>query len=236
MLRVRLLLLLGLLVAAPSTTHAASIAIQSVGFDGAFDSLSVRRFDPELGTLDSVGVTITGVLSASGLAPQVPGNVVPSFFAVSVQQTFVGVGGGFFDFGSPATFLLNGSSLGEPFTLNATFTYSFRFTSLSDLVGFVIPSASGPTVPPVTVNGRRADFVGDPAVPGFINLTHVSAVLPITGLPPVLTSTNSQGVIFLEYRYTPAVTPSVPEPAIALLVPVGLGVVAWRRRATRSVH
>lgn len=234
MLRGRLLLLL-LLIAAPSTTHAASLALQSVSFDGAFDALAVRRFDPALGTLDSVGVTINGVLTVNGFVPQIQGVAIPSVFTVTVEQTFAGIGGDFFDFGTPAGFLLNGSTAGDPFTLNAPFTYSFRFTPVTDTLGFVIPSVSGPTVPPVTVNGRRSDFVGDPAVPGFITLTHDATALPIVGLPPVLTSTASRGSVILEYRYTPATPPSVPEPSTAWLLALGLGLAARRLGAARRV-
>lgn len=234
MLRGRLLLLL-LLVAAPSTTHAASVAIQSVGFDGTFDALSVKRFDPALGTLDSVGVTISGVLTVSGIALQFPMVPLPATFVVTVDQAFDGLGGDFFDFGSPARFVLNGMAPDALFTLISPFSYSFSVTSASDVVGFVIPGSSGPTVPPITVNAHRSDFVGNPAVPGLITLTHAATALPVFSQPPVLSSTSSRGVLILEYRYTPATPPSVPEPATTWLLAAGLGLAARRRLAGRRV-
>lgn len=234
MRRGRLLLLLLLLVGSPSSTHAASIAIQSVNFNGPFDSLAVTRFDQDLGALESVGVTIAGSLTASGVVTQIP--LVPSNFVISVQQTFLGGGGGFFDFGSPSTFLMFGSSLDGRFSLSSTFNYTFTFTSLSDIVGFALPSVTGPTVPPITINGRRSDFVGDPALPGFINVAHMGTGLPVSPVLPVVTSISSQGVVIIEYRYTPASnTPSVPEPATTWLLAIGLALAARRRLAASRV-
>jgi hypothetical protein len=224
-----LVLLLG---AAPSVVHASSLSVQTLSFGGIVDSIGATRFDPTLGTLDSVGVTINGVLTASGPALPAAGTAGPYLFAVSVEQRFGVSAAELFDFGSPAQFRLDGVSAaaGQPFTLVVPFTYTFTFTSLSDILGFVLPAFSGPTVPPVTVNGRRADFVGDPTVPGFITLTHVGTGVAVTGPVPVVTSVSSQGAMILEYRYTPT-DPSVPEPATALLLAGGLWVVVRRRRA-----
>ena len=65
-----LVLLLG---AAPSVVHASSLSIQTLSFGGIVDSIGATRFDPTLGTLDSVGVTINGApWNCDGMAVQLP--------------------------------------------------------------------------------------------------------------------------------------------------------------------
>ncbi len=106
----------------------------------------LNYFDPSLGTLDSVNVQINGelqgvvVTAGAGCSPV----CVPAPYNVQVDQTFSGLGGQFFSFDTPAQFDFTGAgTIGEAFPLDTAFSYSFNFTSTTDLIGFTVPSFTG---------------------------------------------------------------------------------------------
>jgi hypothetical protein len=222
----------------PRAAAASAILIQTHAFDGATVPIGVTPFNDALGTLDEVHVSISGVLTVSGVAPPLPGAAPGSFqpysYRVVVDQDFTGIGGDYFDFATPAVFHLDGftAGTGGAFTHVAPFSYSFSFTETSDLAGFTFPAFSGPIIPPVQVDGRRADFT--PGVSAnLILLSHAAAGVPLNGLAPIVTMWGSQGVLSIEYRYTPAATP-VPEPGTMGLVALGVMAVARRRLNRRA--
>lgn len=234
-LRVAVVLIV-LSAALPGQAGASGIDIQSQSFSGTTVPIGVSPFDPTLGTLDSVNVTISGVLSVSGLAPAlpsgVPGQFLPYFYRVFVGQDFSGLGGSYFDFQQPADFSFNGSTsgTGENFTLTRAFSYSFTFTSTTDLVGFAFFSSTGPNSPPPSVNGLRSDFVESLASPNQILLTHTATGMALNGLVPIPMNWNSEGALTIQYNYTPV---PVPEPAAFALLAVGIGVLGAGRLRRR---
>jgi MYXO-CTERM domain-containing protein len=216
--------------------EASLVQIQTRAFSGSTVPIGVAPFNPTQGTLESVSVSINGLLSVSGIAPAllIP-EPVPVFqpytYRVQVDQDFSGLGGYFFDFGTPARFFLDGltSGTGEVFALSRPFSYGFTFTATTDLSGFAIPSSSGPDQPPAQVNGLRGDFLEALASPNQILLTHEAIGVPLTGPTPTVTSWISAGGMIIEYRYTPAPVVSVPEPGMLALLGLA-GLAAMRRR------
>ena len=199
----------------------------------------LNYFDPSLGTLDSVNVQINGelqgvvVTAGAGCSPV----CVPAPYNVQVDQTFSGLGGQFFSFDTPAQFDFTGAgTIGEAFPLDTAFSYSFNFTSTTDLIGFTVPSFTGASVPPIDIVGSRSDFltplISLKEVDVASSLALASGVLDVEGL-------ESDGSILITYSYTPAAA-AVPEPG--MLIPlVGFLLVFFarsvvtRRRSGRCV-
>ena len=135
-----------------SEASATSIIVAdsfSFGTPGLI-STSLTPFDPALGTLNEVTVSISGSFTVT-VAPApnlIPIGGVPTpqpySFQVDVSQLFDGFGGEFFDFGTAAHFLFSAlaDGTGTPRTFGSTFTYDMHFDALTDLIGFDIPSVS----------------------------------------------------------------------------------------------
>lgn len=190
-----------------------------------FDAIGVTPFDPALGTLDSVSVSILGTLSVGGATGPLitPGGPVPYVYHVDVTQDYFGLAGRYFDFLAPAsfTFVRNASGAGETFALITIFSYDFDFTATTDLVGFVLPSVSSTMsalVPPISgIGGARSDFLLDLSGVNEIDLVQQASGIGFGGPPPTVTSVSAAGTIQIDYRFTPAAV-AVPEPAsLALL-------------------
>lgn len=209
------------------------------------DTMVVQPFNPALGTLDSVDVGISGVLSVSGttglnLLPgpggqQIP---IPYNFQVTVTQNFFGLGGKYFEFNDDAMFVFNGTStgLGEGFGFAPSYGYTFTFNAVTDLIGFVIPTTSttaGTLQPPLSgVSGPRADFL-QTIIPldqiSFAQIASGQNFSP-TALPLVIGSASTSGFLEVTYNYTAA----VPEPSTWTLIVLGAAAaVASRRRRRR---
>jgi len=239
----RLLAIVGILVAAllvnARPAHAASIT-NFYGFSGSItDAIAVDPFDPALGTLNSINISITGALTVVGttglnMVVVPPGVQAPQAygFQVTVTQLFFGLANKYFEFEDPATFLFTGNAtgVGEGFAFTTNYGYGFTFNTASDFVGFVIPTTSttfGTLTPPLGgVSGLRSNFL-DTIVPiDEIDFFQSWSSLNQSGtaLPTVISTVNNTGLLQITYNYTP-----VPEPASWMLVVVGAAVLAARR-------
>ena len=235
--------LLGM-AAALAHGHAAALTqINAHGFSTASNLalIGVTPFDPALGTLDSVHVTIEGTLGASGIAPawyaQGPAGPVPIpySFQVQVTQDFFGLANRFFEFDSAALFTLPGEAqgVGENFLLATQFSYDFSFTAATDLAGFtpVVPGTTfGTLVPPVSASALRSDFLE--GLPYFyeVDLVQSASVLSFGAVTPVLTQVQTAGALMVRYEYTPPAPPAeVPAPGSLPLLLAGFAVLGCRR-------
>jgi hypothetical protein len=234
------------LICSARPAEASSIVFNSYSFSGSVtDAMAINPFDPALGTLTSVDVSISGTLSVSGTTSQnmvqsSPGVFVPVpyNYQVNVTQDFFGLAGKYFDFGNPASFTFTGTASGAGGSLAfvTNFGYSFTFDATSDLVGFVLPSSSS-TVgilipPPGGVTGLRSDFLRTNIPLDEIDMIQTwSSQSLFGGVPsPQISSVNSAGVLQITYNYTP--TP-VPEPSSLALLGLGVTWLAagrYRRR------
>lgn len=234
-----LALTIGLALTAPAAQAVTLQQIVGDSFSGSVDTLSFPSFDPALGTLDRVNVSITGTLQL--LAPsQVnivsgPGGSFPSQIAVAatVTQSFVpiGINNRGFEFATPAQYLFNSvaSGAGEPVSFSTPFSYDFSFTAITDLIGFAIPGFSGPTIPPTSVIGTRGDFLDlAPPLDGEeIQILTQSQIGSLTGLLGGVVTVG--GSVLVTYVYTPPVV-DVAEPATLALFGLGTLGLCWRRR------
>lgn len=236
---------LAAVLAAPQSARAAVLTFVSGFGTDAATVTSLTPFDPSLGSLDRVDVTIDGTLvvqvsaPASGIPLPMAFVPIPYTVLLTVDQRFAGVGG-FFEFGSHAVLTDNAVAPGAgPITMGfaMNYGYAFSFTSATDLIGFTLPTSSG-VIPPVWIGGTRADFEDGPGFPGLMVVTHSPSVTAIGGLlqgPLFVSDVGGNALITLTYTYTPSregpVDPGVPEPALVLLLATGASVALARRGA-----
>lgn len=223
---------------------SATTLTETVGTDfGPANGPSLLTpFDPTLGTLTSVDVSINGTISAQVQTNQnlVPvdmglGGIVfvpePIPFSVFLDQSFLGAIQGF-SFFQPATIQLNGvgQGVGETEDASSSFFYGFHFDSSTDFIGEAGISSPGALVPPIFALGTLASFT-DTFFPLIeeLTVTQPSAIFQSTG-GQLLTWSDSGGIL-VQYNYTPAPTPA-PEPSSMLLLAtglLGLAGITWRK-------
>ncbi len=175
------------------------VVFQSQPFTaGAGTLISIEPYDPALGRLDVVQVSIQGVLSIIGSAQTV------GSYQVEVTQDFAGVNAGvddrLFEFGAPARLIYNGVALApdEPFAVSTPFTYTFTFDAGTDAVGYAVGTLSSDwvSVPPPTIFGRRADFVESEQPADQITLVQSPTAIGAVAVA------SSSGTLSLDYHYT----------------------------------
>jgi hypothetical protein len=217
---------------------AAAVVFQSRSWNAGFgtpDTITFDPFDPDLGTLTRVEVTLSGVMVLRAFAS--PYQNGPYSFAVISKLDANSPGGTGFDFGSPAQWLtsLTATGNGNEVVAVAPFELAFEFDLLSDLTGTAdLGGFSGFTQPPITINGRRSDFVEDLVnqLLGIQQQWFVPELPQVIGAPvPVqVTRIDFSGGMQLDYIYE--ARQDVPEPggvALLGLALAGLAVAAPRR-------
>ncbi len=222
-----------------ASNAGAAVITQTTSFLHApVSALTLNSFDPDLGTLNHVELTLSGTIVITVETPpfltgplQTP---TPYQFSVQLQQGFQGQGSFDVSFLFDALYLnLTGtaSGAGGVVLIPLPFLFSVGFNATTDLTGISTPLFVGPdAVPPVS--GRREDFHS--TIPGFSTpLIAVHELTPVflstTGAPVtplILPSDDFNATLF--YDYTPAVNAS--EPASAFLLCLGLALAGARRK------
>jgi PEP-CTERM motif-containing protein len=227
-LSIALLGAVGLLLPTKACADMVRVTAASYG-PGVFNPMSIQPFDPALGTLNSVNVTLQGQINATVV--QLPCGEQSTFlcpFELVVDQDFFGLSPAFFSFGTDAQFVFEGT---DP-TLIQNYIYTFTFDAFTDTIfnGFTFPNFSSSVggnatqiIPPADINGRRANFL--PTIVGF---NEVDDVLTVGVSGADVTSYSDAGALIVQYNYTP-----VPEPSSLFLLASGLSALILRRRIER---
>jgi hypothetical protein len=222
-----------------ASNAGAAVITQSTTFPHTpVSALTLNSFDPTLGTLNHVELTLSGQIVITVDTPPFLtgpfGTPTPYQFSVLLQQGFQGQGSFDVSFLFDALYLnLVGQATGTGGVVlfPLPFLFSVGFDATTDLTGISTPLFIGPDVVP-PVSGRREDFLS--VIPGFS-----TPLLAVHRLTPLFVSTTGSAVspfigpsadfnAALLYDYTPAVT--VSEPASTTLLALGLALVAARRK------
>src|SRR5258707_212380 len=206
----------------PTKACADLTMVEGANFGpGVVNILGIKPFNPALGTLKSVGVTLAGTVTANiNVLPC--GSQGPCPYELSLDQNFFGLLPGFFSFGTDANFIFSGV---DP-TIVENYIYTFTFNASTDLLGFVVPdtlsSGSGTLVPPGFVDGKLSNFL--PSIVAFNEIDESLKVGTLSGA--TLGSLSDQGGLIILYNYTPP----LPEPSSLLLLASGLSALIFRGR------
>ncbi len=226
-------------IGASAPSANAALLVRSADFSPpgtAAPQVAFQAFDPSLGTLNSVELVLSGTITATFPTPALAdpqGAPVPYDFSATVTQSFVGLGGlSGFGFGAPAQFQLSGlvasGEAGGVVSVPLIFSYTMRFTELSNVTGFgSLASFSGPTVPPPRVGGTLQMFIAGPdtATPLIIGQT-ATPPIGLGEIGRIIGSSVMSGAASLTFDYSAAAPPPQPIPEPPMLWLVGLAAVA----------
>jgi hypothetical protein len=219
---------------------ADSVEIKATNFSAgsgvAF--LGLSPFNPALGTLDNVGVSISGQLQATVLTSPPPdgfGGFIPQPYLFSVSMNFAGLPNqAFFTFVNPAEYEFSGvAAVPGSTTFVVPFTFGFHLNSSTDLVGFA-PVTSDAAIQPGLVSGTRAGFTSSFAL--FMDETLTLGPGNLQSSFATITGLSASGAVIVQYDYAPtAPPPAVPEPSSFVLLSTGLvgGVGALHRKLAK---
>jgi len=208
----------------PTKACADLTMVEGASFGpGILNIIGIKPFNPALGTLKSVDVTLQGTVSANlDLLPCGPGGPCP--YQLVLDQNFFGLLPGFFSFGTDAQFIFSGfdASVAE------NYIYTFTFNAFTDLVGSfpnTVATGSGTLVPPSVIDGKLSNFE-----PKIVNFNEIDEILSgaVSG-GAALGSFSDQGGLLIQYNYTPP----VPEPSSLLLLASGLSALILSGRIQR---
>jgi hypothetical protein len=230
-----------------SNPSYALVVTQAAGFSTSTstilaDFLPVEPFDPSLGVLNRVDVSIDGVVNLNGFAL----GLQP--WQVDIGIDVFGFGGKYFDFsGTGIDITYSGvepyidCSIGGcipyygPLTAPSTaFSMDFYFTDFAESIGLNqafltdFDFSPGPTVsgtPPAVISGAVSGFLDDILPINEIDVvTSLNVIGPVSGL-----SASIGGAMTISYDYTPHAS-SVPEPSTLALMGIGLAGIGFARR------
>jgi hypothetical protein len=189
--------------------------LQSASFNASTPGsaiIGVAPFDPALGTLDTVLVTIQGTFSGTVDAP------AAQPYLIEVDQNFFGLANKYFAFDGPGKLTFTGFGTGHDAPFGGSFSYEFQFNAVTDILGFSLAVTSGPVTPPIDIIGTRSRFLNATIPTDEVDLTQDLLSL-------VSASGTASGAMTIEYDFTPA---PVPEPSSLTLVGVGVAGLALR--------
>lgn len=189
---------------------------------------SVQPFDTSLGSINKVQLNLNGFVSVSGVYTpnMVWGGLAPTPVPYPVNFTvghnlygLIGLGG--FGFDTPATYMFGSVATGVPgeaYMFQRPFNFDIKFDDVTNLLGFAVPTnVSGPTLPPVQINGQTDEFQGSNLLLLSQLITEDHSGMPNTPL------TSLHAVLSVTYDYTPAPDENdVPEPNTLALLGISL--------------
>jgi hypothetical protein len=235
--KLALLLVIGSCLSVPAVADDL-IQVQGFTLSGMTNTFEIQPFNPSLGTLDSVNVTIDGeitgtILTLPNLVPDGAGGFIPMGlpYIATISQNFAGSP---FSFSSQAMIIATSAGLGEGDPIALLFDYGFTFGSLSNLTGFTTTSGgiSGGTtsLPPVLIDGTLNGWESS-ILPLIIEIPYVTASVT-GGAEPVIPDLSENGALIVQYNYETPTPVSTPEPRTLSLMACGLAglLLASRRK------
>lgn len=183
-------------------------------------------YDPSLGDLTRVDVALSGLMTVQAFAAPLPdglGGFLPYSFSILSKLGAVSPGGTGFEWDGEAQWLTSPTvpGTGSQVASTSPFEFEFTFDGGSDVTGFAtLASLIGFTQPPLSVNGRRSDFIESLAnqVLGIQQMFFVPEPPQVLGAPAAVTilGLDFDGSIRLDYTYQ--ARQGVPEPGSAMLL------------------